>query len=273
MQVTLILCSLLFVGCGDDDSSNPIAGCTDENSLNFNPNATQEDGSCVFGVAIDFTFTHNWDGVAVTGADLSTTDYTTEIGQEINISRLRHLVSRFTLTNADTQKVYNLGGYHLTDLSITSTYEFDTDSIIPEGNYKLSFVYGFNETDNVDGAYADLNSVSWNWPAPLGGGYHFLQMDGNYNVNSDSPKPFNFHNGTARISEGNFEQNFVVFNLPNILVLTENSNIEIKMNIAEWFKNPYTWDLEVYDTPLMPNYDAQKLMQQNATTVFTAIAN
>jgi len=40
------------------------------------------------------------------------------------------------------------------------------------------------------------------------------------------------------------------------------------MNIAEWFKNPYTWDLNVYNTMLMPNYTAQKLIQKQGYSVF-----
>ena len=142
--------------------------------------------------------------------------------------------------------------------------------MVPEGNYTLSFIYGFNQADNIDNAYNDLNTASWNWPAMLGGGYHFLQFDGMYDVNTDTPKPFNYHNGTARVSEGVFEQNFVPFNLTNNLQIEAGSVIEIKMDIAEWFKNPYSWDLDMYNTPLMPNYEAQKLMQQNAATVFSA---
>ena len=48
-----------------------------------------------------------------------------------------------------------------------------------------------------------------------------------------------------------------------------NTEIELKMNIAELFRNPNTWDLNVLDTPLMPNYTAQKMMQQNVASVFS----
>ena len=90
-------------------------------------------------------------------------------------------------------------------------------------------------------------------------------------MNTTAPSPFNYHNGTRKNpTNGEFEQNFVQFNFTNDLVIEAGAVIEIKMNIAEWFKNPYSWDLDVYNTSLMPNYEAQKLMQQNATTVFSA---
>lgn len=50
--------------------------------------------------------------------------------------------------------------------------------------------------------------------------------------------------------------------------LSKNTAIEIKMNVAEWFKNPNLWDLNVLNTVLMPNFDAQKMMSENGRNVF-----
>ena len=47
------------------------------------------------------------------------------------------------------------------------------------------------------------------------------------------------------------------------------TTVKVKMNIAEWFKNPNTWDLNILNTVLMPNFEAQKLMQENGKTVFS----
>jgi hypothetical protein len=40
------------------------------------------------------------------------------------------------------------------------------------------------------------------------------------------------------------------------------------MNIAEWFTNPNTWDLNILNTVLMPNFEAQKQMSANGKNVF-----
>jgi hypothetical protein len=53
-----------------------------------------------------------------------------------------------------------------------------------------------------------------------------------------------------------------------IIKIKNNATIEISMNIAEWFTNPNTWDLNVLNTVLMPNFDAQKQMSANGKTVF-----
>jgi hypothetical protein len=41
------------------------------------------------------------------------------------------------------------------------------------------------------------------------------------------------------------------------------------MNLAEWFKNPNTWDLNEFNTGLMGNYNAQKIMNENGQSVFS----
>lgn len=242
-----IIAALIILSCNNDDDDNtPV----DVNLL--------------------FNFSQNWEGSSVSAVDIGTTIFTNENNDELTIARLRYLISNIQLTNSDGVTT-NVEGYQLIDLSDLSTLSFNPNLTVPAGNYTMSFVYGFNEEDNVNGAYPDLNAASWNWPENLGGGYHFMQMDGQYDVNTTIPKPYNYHNGTARVSDGVFEQNFVEVVIPNSLEVRPGKAIEIIMDISEWYKNPYTWDLSVYDTPLMGNYDAQKKMNLNAGSVFSAL--
>ena len=226
---------------------------------------------------VNFNFTFNWDGTQVTQNDMRTTPYTNANGEVLTIERMRYLVSHFELIN-ETGESFPLSGFNLVDLSHSNTFNYEANindiensNSIPNGTYTLKFVYGFNEEDNIDGAYPVLNSSSWNWPAMLGGGYHFMQFDGMFNVNTTAPSPFNYHNGTARISENNFEQNFIELDFQTEIHIQgqgDNPTVEIKMNLAELFKNPNTWDLNTYNTSLMPNYGAQKMMQENIASAF-----
>jgi len=221
-------------------------------------------------VDVTFAFTHNWDGTIIDAQNLTSTTVTNQNGEIMEFTRLRYLISQFELVN-ENGTTYSFDGYKFTDLSNSQSYDFTpVNNTIPPGNYTLKFIWGFNQADNIDGDYVELNSASWNWPPMLGGGYHFLQFDGFYNVNT-TPSIFNFHNGTARVSTNPnvFEQNFVNIELPSMITITNNATIEVEMNIAEFFKNPHQWDLNVLDTPLMPNYNAQKMMQDNVETVFS----
>lgn len=226
------------------------------------------DDNTIISPKVNFTFNHHWNDAEINNDNLQTTTVTNANGEVINIDRFRYLTSRFELTNTNNE-TYTFNGYKFTDLAIADTYNFSPENnAIPSGTYTLKFVWGFNETDNIDGAYPDLNTASWNWPEMLGGGYHFLQFDGMYNVDTTDVSPFNFHNGTARVSEGVFEQNFAEIAFETPILINSDTVINIDMNIAELFTNPNTWDLNVLDTPLMPNYDAQKMMQQNIMSIF-----
>ena len=70
------------------------------------------------------------------------------------------------------------------------------------------------------------------------------------------------------MSDGVFEQNFITVTVEG-LSIDSNTVIDIKMNLAEWFKNPNTWDLNEMSTMLMGNYTAQKRMNQNGQSVFS----
>ena len=147
---------------------------------------------------------------------------------------------------------------------------FNPSESVATGDYTgISFIYGFNEEDNVNGAYPDLNAADWNWPTMLGGGYHFMQMDGNFDDSNGASQPYNFHNGTARVSDGIFEQNFISFDFDQNFTIAGDVTIEIAMDISEWYKNPLTWDLNDRSVNLMMNYLAQKDMQRNGATVFS----
>ena len=56
------------------------------------------------------------------------------------------------------------------------------------------------------------------------------------------------------------------------LVVGGSTTIDIQMDVSEWFKNPNTWDLNVYNTSLMGNYEVQLLINQNAASVFSLVS-
>ena len=214
---------------------------------------------------ISVTNSQHWDGQNISTDDIESTEFPNENGENLKITRLRYLISKVILTNSFGDEV-EVGEYNLVDLSDDNTLIYAKNIVVPPGTYtSISFVYGFNEEDNITNEYLDLNTATWNWPVMLGGGYHFMQFDGTFtNSTTVNPQPFNFHNGTARVSEGVFEQNFITVTVDG-LSIDSNATIDIKMNLAEWFKNPNTWDLNELSTGLMGNYEAQIMMNENGS--------
>ena len=215
-------------------------------------------------IKVTLKFTHNWDGVPVTSSDFNDFKFTTENGELIAIDQLRYLVSNITVGNS-------VKPYQLINLGENQGLEI-TFNEIPQGSNFLKFTFGFADSDNIDGIYQDLNSVSFNVPAMLGGGYHYMQFDGKYKDNNNQDANFNYHviRSVDRTDPNNlvfqdtsFEVDLGTFDFKN------DTTIEVKMNIAEWFKNPNTWDLNQLNTVLMPNFGAQKMMSANGKSVFS----
>jgi hypothetical protein len=223
---------------------------------------------------IKIDFSQNWDSETIDKSRLSDTDLelTNKLGTKLRIEKLRYLISRITLTDAlDKATVLTElkdgkeNAYKLIDLSDTESLTFTSSDKISEGTYNLAMTFGFNDEDHTDGIYQDLNTASWGVPGMLGGGYHFMQLEGKFLNNNPIPEQqgFAYHTIRAYNSTTNEpEDTSFTIDLGTIQI-TNNATIEIKMNIAEWFKNPNEWDLNELNSMLMPNYEAQKLMSAN----------
>lgn len=218
-----------------------------------------------------FIFTHNWDGTQVSNADFNSFQFTTANGESISIERLRYVISDITF-RTNNGEVLNTDVYNLVDVTNNDGLNFTLARTIPAGNYaNVSFTFGLDNEDNSQN-YLDLNSASFNVPDMLGGGYHYMQFDGKFINSNMEEQGFNYHAIRAVDNPGTnptFPQDtFFTVNLGpvNIAAVTE---IEVEMNIAQWFKEPNLWDLNVYNQMLMPNSTAQILMYENGQNVFS----
>ena len=212
---------------------------------------------------VTLNFTHNWNGLKITPNDFNYLKYTNANEERLSIEKLRYLISNISLVNGKNYYLINVEKNTGTSIILSE---------LTEGSYALSFRFGFSSEDNIDGVYQDLNSVSFNVPEMLGGGYHFMQFDGKYLDTNNKEFGFNYHTISAvdRTDPNNliFEDTSFEVNLGTVIV-KNTTEIEIKMNLAEWFKNPNIWNLNELNTVLMPNFEAQKIMQENGKTIFS----
>lgn len=249
----ILFSTLCFTACSDDNDDNLTVKTEAKTTFNF---------------------THNWDGTAVASSDFNTIQYTNANGEMLSIEKLRYLISDITFTKANGESIV-IEGYKLVDLT-NNDLNYIPEMKIPVGAYtNVSFTFGFDTEDNTDGTYTDLNTANWNVPnvPMLGsiGGYHYMQLEGKF-MNSTTPETgYAYH--TIRAADGStnpptIEETFIDVNLGSITI-SNNVSFEIKMNIAEWFKSPNTWDLNVWGNTLMPNFAAQKQMNENGQNVFS----
>ena len=215
-------------------------------------------------ISLTLKFTHNWNGVPVTNQDFNTFKFTTANGENISIERLRYLISNISLAEESANN------HFLIDVGKNAENLIPIKDVLSNNN-KLTFTFGLTDSENIDGSYQDLNSVNFNVPGMLGGGYHYMQFDGKYKDTNNQDANFNYHViravDTSDPTNLKFEDTSFTVDL-GIIEIKNNTTIEISMNIGEWFTNPNTWDLNVLNTVLMPNFEAQKQMNANGKTVF-----
>jgi hypothetical protein len=116
------------------------------------------------------------------------------------------------------------------------------------------------------------------WPDMMGGGYHYMKMNGKWLDTLNQLSPFNFHLGIGQTydDEGNitgFVQNYFRVSLPGSFFLVEKNmtkHITIIMNIESWFDTPHAWDHNYWGGAIMMNQEAMQQAKENGYDVFAA---
>jgi len=240
-KIIILLLTLNFLACSSD---------SDENIKN---------------VSITFKFTQYWDNNEIESVDINNTEYTNKLGTKLKIERLRYLISDFILVKGNNEEI-KLDGYHLVDISNNETLSYKLPETIGEGSYQLKARFGFKDADNTDGTYPDLNTADWDVGTLIGGGYHYMQLDGKFFNKDLEWTNYNFH--AVRATNGAdpnnpiFQDTSIELNFGNI-ELKSDATITLRMNVDGWFKSPNEWDLDEKHTMLMPNFEAQQEIAEN----------
>ena len=240
--ITLIIIALsctLFISCKND---------TDDIDINFD-------------AQVHFVFSHH---VGSETLAFDTIKYTNAAGNNYSVSTLRYFVSDFVLTKDDGSKV-TFDEIHYIDGTDESTFTFDPKIVTPAGEYtSLSFVFGLTEANNVTGAFVNPPDSNMEWPIPLGGGYHYMKLEGKFDSTA-LVKNYQAHFGRLMTTP-----NFININYDSLflLVLGTEMTVECKMNINNWWTTPNTLDLNIM-SGIMQNETIQHELHENGADIFT----
>lgn len=244
--ISILICFLILFSCHTDN---------DDNTSQVN---------------VTFNFIHNWDGTPVSNTDFNTIKFTNANGEQMSIEKLRYLISNITFQKENGENII-LDDYNLVDVTNGTNLSFKPTSTIPSGTYSnVSFTFGFDNDANAKN-YQDLNSASWNVPSMLGGGYHYMQLEGKFINNTSTETGYAYHAIRAvdnSVTPQKFQDTFFKVNLGELTIIN-NTTFNVEMNIAEWFKTPNTWNLNTLNNMLMPNFNAQVMMFENGQNVFS----
>ena len=209
--------------------------------------------------------------------------YTNEAGNPFLITEIQWFLSNIQLLNQEGEW-HTLRQREATDSVAELTeqiFYIDTDipesqvlqgKKIPVGHYTaLRFTFGLDETDNETGLFNNPPESDMFWPDMLGGGYHYMKLNGKYAGGEGRLKPLAIHLGIGQNEDlTQFYQNYFIVELPinfNVKANTEN-HLDLTMVIDNWFRNPNTIDFNEFGSGIMQNQSAQRLLNGNGKDVF-----
>lgn len=246
---------------------------------------------------VKFTIQHKMDGEPLVRNDFL---YVNEAGNELLITDLMYFISDITFYRNDAT-VTTIGEWKdifYIDENIPSTKTIEFFDKIPAGVYdSVAFTFGISEQKNQSFMFVNAPEVNMAWPEVLGGGYHYLMINGKWKNLTGTQVPFNFHLGIGQLYHGDtivtdsiyaFVHNHFRVCLPasnhtismkekdDSTIATgafaindqETTVLNITMNIEEWFKNPHVFDFNHWGGAIMQNQAAMQMAKENGVDVF-----
>jgi len=219
---------------------------------------------------VQFVFKHNINGVELQRGIMK---YTNKAGNIYQVDELQYFISEIKLTRADGQIIAITAdsSIHYVDLDVAGTEIWNSKVLISVEDYtSISFVFGINEAKNKTGLFVNPPQRDMFWPDIMGGGYHYMKMNGKWKANADTIKPFNFHLGIGMKMPGpGFVQNYFTVTQPlNIHTGSSTNVFTVTMNIEKWFESPNVWDWNVIGGQIMMNQMAMHKACENGVNAF-----
>ena len=209
--------------------------------------------------------------------------YVNEAGNRFLITEIQWFLSDIELLNQDGEW-HKLRQRDATDsIALVTEHIFYIDTDLPEsqtlrgkalpaGHYTaLRFTFGLDENDNRSGLFNDPPESEMFWPDVLGGGYHYMKLNGRFADSEGRLVPLAIHLGIGQNEDlTEFYQNYFIVELPIDLTIAENTEnqLDLTMVIDNWFRNPRTIDFNEIGSHIMQNQAAQRLLNGNGKDVF-----
>ncbi len=228
-----------------------------------------------------FSIDHQVDGAPL---KLNELIYTNAAGNEYLVTDVMYFISDITLYRNDglQKMIGEWKDIFYVDEHIPETKTIQFFDKIPVGTYdSITFIFGISEAKNKSYLFVNPPEAIMGWPEVLGGGYHYMMMNGKWQDSTGLLMPFNFHLGIGQLYKGNdynvdsiyaFVQNYFKVSLPGssfTLADREKVTFKLTMNIQNWFENPHVYDHNHWGGAIMQKQPAMQMAKENGWNVFS----
>lgn len=243
--LAFIFIAIFFIQCDNDDDDNG------------SPKDNQEQTG-----TINMSLNHE-----VNNQDLAydTMLYKNEAGEDFGVTKLEYIITELRLYKGEND-FEEISFSHYANPKQAATQNL-TIKDVPAGDYnRVTFRFGVDSANNQAGNLPnspDYNNMGW----PMeGGGYHYMRMNGIYD-SSGFQDGFTTHLGPAMGNHYSFEVELANSDIQ--IDGGDNWQLNITMEMANWYKNPNTYAFgDLNSEGIMNNPQAQETLMENGQDVF-----
>lgn len=180
--------------------------------------------------------------------------YENEAGQTYEVTKLEYYISDIHFKGAKA-KTGEIKSRYIRD-ERQGTRTFALDSLRPGTYDSLTCFIGVPPDRNVpNGLPSTVDNENMTWPEPMGGGYHFVRLEGRYKAGTDR-RSFALHLGK--------DVNLIRVTVPGPFTLSKGGQKGIiAMEVNEWFRRPHLYDLTVDPNYTMDDSAAMAKLSDN----------
>lgn len=193
--------------------------------------------------------------------EFDTMQYVCDAGYNYEVTRLNYYLSGFVFSMQDGSN-YSSSKVFYIDARQASMNNLSFEKF-PSGTCtQISFYVGLDSVKNqTDSLPMTVDNINMGWPDMMGGGYHFMKLEGHYR-DSSTNYGFAMHLGKNK--------NLVPIIVSNPVIVHDGNAVEttLSMNINEWLRNPLIYDFKTDGSYSMNNDTAMQKLCINGTDIF-----
>lgn len=188
--------------------------------------------------------------------------YTNVAGNKYSISKINYYISRIRFY-ANEELKYSSDDIFYLDAKTSSFSQIKLKNIPAIEYDSISFNIGLDEEQNISYSLpANNENIIMEWPDMMGGGYHFLKLEGHW-LDSNGIVGYAMHIGKNGFCVRSGAKSKFKIPAGDLLGLT------MSMNVNEWFRNPNVYDLASDGVYSMGNAALMKKLSENGKNVFS----
>lgn len=193
-----------------------------------------------------------------------TVTFTNKAGNIYGVTTLHYYLSGFRFyKNNELQHYCSKIAYVDARIPGNSHFELTELSGMKVGTYdSVSFYIGIEPALNITNSLpASLENIGMGWPDAMGGGYHFLKLEGHWN-DGGTVSGYAMHLGT-----NNYQVKAGVA-CKMVVDKVANGQLNMTMNINEWYTNPYDYNFSTNGLFSMGVATIMQKLTENGADVF-----